>query len=211
MKAIIGLVFGFAVGFVLALPTCFIVSIAARDARQGEEISNYVPFAGAAIGFIIGIALEAQLARERQEAEQRRQIAVARSKLAEEQERRDQTARAAEVADAFRQRKEAEARRRQAFEDWCEGLTSAPVERIRFEYEKRQRAVQALHVKQDRLSREHSILDAENERWLRDDTNASYQPRAFSISDEIDECEAEIAETEREMASLQALLDRRWR
>jgi predicted RNase H-like nuclease (RuvC/YqgF family) len=39
--------------------------------------------------------------------------------------------------------------------EWYKSLRNMPVERLRFEYEKRQREIQSLEIQMDRLSREY--------------------------------------------------------
>ena len=208
--AFIGFVVGFIAAFILFIPTCVVASVATSSSRRGEDIAEqvkYVPWVIAIIGFSIGLAADIHTSREHAELEQRRLEEAAAQREAERQERQAKEARKVAAAEEKKQRDESEERRRQALSQWSQQLRSRPVEWLRFEYEKRQRSVQALQTKLDRLSREQSELWAQHDRWLNDDNATNYNPRVYTNLDVISRCEGEITHAEEEMVLLQRALD----
>jgi hypothetical protein len=81
--AIAGLVVGIIVGMILVIPTCVVAGIATNSLSRADEITgkivNPMPFVGAALGFLIGLAFDIISAKEKAEA--------ARRRLAEEEAR----------------------------------------------------------------------------------------------------------------------------
>jgi hypothetical protein len=211
--AVIGLIVGLLLAFILVIPTCFIAAVATKSARKGDAAANalgHLIWIGAVIGFVVGIGLDVQKDRQLAEEEQSRYDAGAAAELAKRQAQGADQARKAAAAEETRKSQEIEARRRRALLQWSQELPSISVERLRFEYEKRQRSVGTLQTKLDRISREQSELWAQHERWINDDNATSYNPRVYTNLDEINRCEREIANTEEEMALIHAVLDSKW-
>jgi hypothetical protein len=99
--------------------------------------------------------------------------------------------------------------------DWSRQLKSSPVDRLRFEYEKRQRSIQSLQVKISRLSRELDEMyeDYEERRAAnpRLYDAAGTEPSGLNdIPREIGSYERDISQAEEEMGDIQTVLDAKW-
>ena len=82
------------------------------------------------------------------------------------------------------------------------------VDRLRFEYEKRQRSIQALQTKMARLSRERQdMYDLDDKMMKSDNYTADAANRSISITNEIQGLEQEISTAEAEMKQIQQALD----
>lgn len=99
---------------------------------------------------------------------------------------------------------------------WYKSLNNLPVERLRFEYEKRQREIQQLQIKISRRSRE---LDDMYEEYERDRNANPYlydHPGAYpggldSIPREISQLEENIGKLEDEMEAIDEVLNTKWK
>ncbi len=197
---------GLFIGCILMIPACIVVGVV-KGTESGEKAANYVPQLGAAIGLIIGIGTEIQEAKKRSSAERTRAEEDERGR---ESERRVEESSRAAAANEARARRDTEMHREKAVARLVNNLSSSSPDRLRFEFEKRQRSIQSLQTKLSRLSREHSELWAENERWANDEDAGSYHPEVSDIAKEVDRCENEILTAEQEMDAILRILDQKW-
>lgn len=95
--------------------------------------------------------------------------------------------------------------------EWSRQLQSRSIDWLRFEYEKRQRSIQALQTQVARLDRTLQDLWDLQDEWNNDE-NATWAPpltsgRMDQVDKELELSHKQIAEAEREMAELQRVLD----
>jgi hypothetical protein len=99
--------------------------------------------------------------------------------------------------------------------EWLKSLPSLPVDRLRFEYEKRQREVSTINIDASRLSREINELYE----WYEQDKRAhpaNYDHAGSSLGwdglqNQINEGQRRCSELEREMSAIDEVLNQKWK
>jgi hypothetical protein len=104
------------------------------------------------------------------------------------------------------------------YKSWVKSLESLPVDRLRFEYEKRQREIESLQTKTYSLARERDNMEEELKEWEEEhkfnDYSADEMPclgginRAYS---EISESEDRIRQIQEEMKEIEKVINKKWR
>ena len=94
--------------------------------------------------------------------------------------------------------------------EWARQLKSSPVDRLRFEYEKRQRSIQLLET---RFAERNSVADDFSEKMNTpdDDEAVMYGDCYLKVLDQIGDLQKEIGAAEAEMTEIQQVLDTKWR
>ncbi|MGH9830818.1 MAG: hypothetical protein ACREDR_47030, partial [Blastocatellia bacterium] len=173
------------------------------------------------VGLVVAVTIPrqavARASRRRRERDQLEAAALAEAARLDRHKAEEAARKAEEAARPERHkaeeaaRKAEEAARLELRKEWSRQLKSTSVDRLRFEYEKRQRSIQALQTKLARLGREREDMFDLNEEIMKSDyPTTDVLTRAFSIGDEIRGIEKEISTAEEEMTEIQQALDTKW-
>lgn len=195
-----------------------------RDGTLGEWTRNNPVKTGmlVLVGFVVAVtavvrAVAGYVRRKRERDRLKAEEAARLERLKAEEAARPARLKAEEAAKEARKRQEAEAAERGAEgrrqrDEFRQQLKSSSVDRLRFEYEKRQRSIQALHAK---IAERNHVYDENEELMSRypDDGNiqiSCLDARIF-ILDQLADLNRDIANAEREMSDIQQTLDTKWR
>ena len=102
------------------------------------------------------------------------------------------------------------------YKSWVKSLENLSVDRLRFEYEKRQREIESLQIKIYSLTHERDDMEDEYEEWSENHPDAEPEERPLIDAinrayDEISKSEERISQIQEEMKEIEKVIDKKWK